>query len=56
MTPLPKGKHAIGCKWIYKVKYTFDAAIKRFKTRLVTKGYAQKEGMIFYTHFHLWQR
>ena len=37
---LPKGKHSIGCKWIYKVKYKSDGCIERHKTHLVAKGYA----------------
>ena len=45
MTSLPKGKHAIGCKWVYKVKYRADGSIERYKARLVAKGYTQKEGL-----------
>jgi len=45
VTSLPKGKHAIGCKWVYKVKYKADSSIERYKARLVAKGYTQKEGL-----------
>ena len=41
--PLPKDKHVIGCKWIYKVKYKSDGSIERYKARLVAKGYTQQE-------------
>ena len=39
--PLPKGKHAIGCKWIYKVKYKSNGSIERYKACLVAKECTQ---------------
>ena len=43
---LPKGKKAIGCKWVYAKKEGFpDKNEIRYKARLVAKGYAQKEGI-----------
>jgi len=41
LVPLPKGKKAIGCKWVYKVKHNSDGSINRYKSRLVAKGYAR---------------
>lgn len=35
---LPPGKHAIGSKWVYKIKYNSDSTIERYKTRLVALG------------------
>ncbi|XP_075091814.1 uncharacterized protein LOC142171975 [Nicotiana tabacum] len=35
---LPDGKVPIGCKWVFKVKYTALEKVKRYKTRLVAKG------------------
>ncbi|BBN69414.1 RmlC-like cupins superfamily protein [Prunus dulcis] len=45
ITPLPAGKHPIGCKWVYKVKYNSDGSVERYKARLVAKGYTQQEGL-----------
>jgi hypothetical protein len=41
---LPKGKKAIGCKWLYtKKEGPTEQDDICFKARLVAKGYAQKE-------------
>lgn len=42
---LPKGKKAIGCEWVYKIKFKSDGSLKRFKARLVAKGFNQKHGI-----------
>ena len=43
---LPKGKKAIGCKWVYAQKEGFPSKNDvRYKARLVAKGYSQKEGI-----------
>ena len=34
VVPLPPGKHSIGCKWIYKIKYHFDGSIDMHCQRL----------------------
>nr|XP_016440114.1 PREDICTED: uncharacterized mitochondrial protein AtMg00810-like [Nicotiana tabacum] len=45
MMPLPPGKKAIGCRWVYKIKYKVTCEVERFKARLVVKGYSQREGL-----------
>ncbi|KAJ0568794.1 putative RNA-directed DNA polymerase [Helianthus annuus] len=48
---LPEGKHAIGSKWVYKLKYKPDGQIERYKARLVAKGFTQMEGIDFHDTF-----
>jgi len=45
LTTLPIGVKAIGCKWIFKIKYHADGTIERFKARLVALGNRQEEGV-----------
>ena len=42
---LPPNKKAIGCKWVFKIKYNADGTVERYKARLVAKGYTQQEGI-----------
>ncbi|KMQ89570.1 retrovirus-related gag-pol polyprotein [Lasius niger] len=41
---LPKGREAISCKWIYKLKTDEKGNITRYKARLVAQGFCQKYG------------
>jgi hypothetical protein len=40
---LPKGRKAISCRWVYKIK-TVENKIQRYKARLVARGFMQKFG------------
>eukprot|EP00253_Pinus_taeda_P033219 PITA_33219 len=41
----PFGTKPSGCKWVYKTKYKADGSLDKHKSRLVAKGFAQKEGV-----------
>nr|GEV58430.1 Myc-type, basic helix-loop-helix (bHLH) domain-containing protein [Tanacetum cinerariifolium] len=47
ITYLPANRKPIGCKWIFKIKYKANGEIKRYKARLVSKGFNQREGINF---------
>ena len=54
LTPLPPSKSPIGCKWVYMIKYHSDGTIKRYKAKLVAKGFTQKLGLDYSkTFFHV---
>lgn len=44
---LPQSKSAIGCKWVYRVKYHANGTLERYKARLVAKGFTQNPGTNF---------
>ncbi|MCO5611332.1 hypothetical protein L7F22_065584 [Adiantum nelumboides] len=50
---VPKGKKPIGCRWVYKVKHNSDRSIRRYRARLVAKGYAQTYGINYEEMFAL---
>ncbi|GJS12301.1 putative ribonuclease H-like domain-containing protein [Tanacetum coccineum] len=45
LVDLPKGKHAIGTKLVYRNKKDKIGIVVRNKARLVTQGYTQEEGI-----------
>ncbi|GJV17811.1 ribonuclease H-like domain, reverse transcriptase, RNA-dependent DNA polymerase [Tanacetum coccineum] len=47
LTTLPKGKKAIGLKWVFKTKKDANGNIIKHKARLVAKGSIQEHGIDF---------
>ncbi|GJX17065.1 putative ribonuclease H-like domain-containing protein [Tanacetum coccineum] len=45
LVDLPKGKRAIGSKWVFRNKKDERGIVIRNKARLVTQGYTQEEGI-----------
>ncbi|CAI7776882.1 unnamed protein product [Closterium sp. NIES-53] len=43
LVELPEGRKAITSKWLFKIKSDANNKIERYKSRLVAKGYQQKE-------------
>ncbi|GKA72735.1 ribonuclease H-like domain-containing protein [Tanacetum coccineum] len=41
---LPKGRKPVGSKWLWKIKFKSTGEIERYKSRVVAKGYSQREG------------
>ena len=52
--PLPIGKKAIGCRWVFVIKFNPDGSVARLKPRLIAKGYAQTYSIDYsYTFSHV---
>jgi len=53
ITPLPPGRKAIRCKWIYRTKFHLDGLVDKHKARLVAQGYNQQFGIDYDETFAL---
>lgn len=51
LTTFPLVKKAIGCRWVYKIKYRADGLIERYMARLVVLGNKRKTCVDFIDTF-----
>ena len=51
LVELPRGRKAVGSKWVYKIKTGADGMIKQYKARLVAQGFSQNMVLIIRRHF-----
>ena len=51
IVPLLANKKAVGCKWVFRIKYEADGSIERYKARLIAKGYTQQLGLDYIETF-----
>jgi hypothetical protein len=49
--PLLEGKHAVGCRWIFKTKFNSDGTIERYKARFLAQRVSQKFGIDYKESF-----
>jgi hypothetical protein len=45
LVPLLKGRKLVRCRWIYQTNIYAYGDIRKYKSRLVTKGYSQVHGI-----------
>ncbi len=45
LVPLPPGRKAIGCRWVFRIKRDEDGNVLRYKARLVAQGFSQRPGV-----------
>ncbi|GJU74508.1 retrovirus-related pol polyprotein from transposon TNT 1-94 [Tanacetum coccineum] len=48
LSDLPPGSKAIGCRWVFRIKYHTDGSIQSFKVRLVIQGFSQRQGIDYF--------
>ena len=53
LVELPKNRRALPCKWVYRIKETFDSTNPKYKAKLVAKGFQQEYGVNFNEIFSL---
>ena len=51
LTPIPKGRNPIRCKWVFLARRDASRDVVCYKARLVAKGFAQVQGVSFHETF-----
>lgn len=46
-----KEMKVIGCRWVYKLKWSHDRSEVKFKSRLVAQGFAQEYGVNYFSTY-----
>jgi hypothetical protein len=45
LQPLPAGRKAVACRWVFALKRDAKGVVERYKARLVAMGFSQKPGV-----------
>jgi len=53
LVPYPSYRNIIGNKWVFRIKYNSNGNIKKYKSKLIAKGIAQKHGIDYTKTFSL---
>ena len=51
IVPRPDRKSVVTSKWLYKIKHVADGSAEKFKARLASRGFSQKEGIDYEENF-----
>lgn len=51
LTTLLDGHSVVPCRWVFKSKLQSDGTIKRYKARLVARGFSQIQGIDYFETF-----